>query len=140
MPEAPKVASGCLGEVGKSASEERALSHPSKIATCCYCGARAALMLAGDIRHELACSSCGAPLHNLKQMPMPAAGKAPAHFSHPIRTPKSKGKAGHKSAKKSKNSQHGDPSSKRKKPMKKRSKWAKDLIEDVFDVIEDIFD
>lgn len=40
-----------------------------KIATCCYCGTRAALVLAGEGRHELACSACGAPLHNLKQLP-----------------------------------------------------------------------
>ena len=36
-----------------------------KIATCCYCGTRAALQLRGDVQHELACASCGAPLHNL---------------------------------------------------------------------------
>jgi hypothetical protein len=32
-----------------------------KIATCCYFGTRAALVL-DRARHELACSSCGAPL------------------------------------------------------------------------------
>ncbi len=119
------------------------MPHPSKIATCCYCGARAALVLAGDTRHELACSSCGAPLHNLKQMPVPAPGKEPAHFSHPIRTPKSKGKHAHKSEKRAahpKKTWHDAPYQKKKKPKKKRGKWAKDLFEDVFDVIEDIFD
>lgn len=123
--------------------EERAVPHPSKIATCCYCGARAALVLSGDSRHELACSSCGAPLHNLKQMPVPARGKEPAHFSHPIRTPKSKGKAGYKTEKRAahpRNNWHDTPFSKKKKPKKRRGKWAKDLFEDVFDVIEDIFD
>ena len=39
-----------------------------KIATCCYCGTRAALVLTGKDRHELACSSCGAPLHDLKML------------------------------------------------------------------------
>lgn len=39
-----------------------------KIATCCYCGTRAALVLAGVGRHELACRSCGAPLSRLKQL------------------------------------------------------------------------
>ena len=39
-----------------------------KIATCCYCGTRAALVLAGSGRHELACRSCGAPLSALKQL------------------------------------------------------------------------
>lgn len=46
-----------------------------KIATCCYCGARAALVLGRD-RHELACSGCGAPLRALKSVPA-AAAKVP---------------------------------------------------------------
>ncbi len=39
-----------------------------KIATCTYCGTRAALVLNGEKSHELACSSCGAPLHDLKRL------------------------------------------------------------------------
>lgn len=122
---------------------ESVIPHPTKIATCCYCGARAALVLAGTTRHELACSSCGAPLHNLKKMPVPAPHKAPAHFSHPIRTPKTKGKAGHKSERrggKARSHWSDAPYTRKKKSNKKRGKWAKDLFEDVFDVIEDIFD
>lgn len=48
-----------------------------KLATCCYCGTRAALVLRGDSRHELTCSNCGAPLHRLKMLPSaePAAAK-----------------------------------------------------------------
>ena len=38
-----------------------------KIATCCYCGARAALRL-DRARHELACANCGAPLHEMKAL------------------------------------------------------------------------
>lgn len=81
-----------------------------KIATCCYCGTRAALVLAGDKRHELACSSCGAPLHNLKIMP----------------TAKTK-PAVHKAA----------PKTKIKK-QKKRKK--KSLFKEIFDIVEDIID
>jgi len=40
----------------------------SKIATCSYCGTRAALIL-DQGRHELVCSACGAPLHDMKAMP-----------------------------------------------------------------------
>jgi len=40
----------------------------TKIATCCYCGTRAALVLQGRESRELACSSCGAPLHALKSL------------------------------------------------------------------------
>ncbi len=39
----------------------------AKIATCCYCGARAALRL-DRARHELACAACGAPLRELKAL------------------------------------------------------------------------
>ena len=51
-----------------------------KIATCCYCGTRAALVLRGDSRHELSCAACGAPLHEMKAMPCDAQerGKAQA--------------------------------------------------------------
>ncbi len=109
------------------------MAQASKIATCCYCGTRAALVLRGDTRHELSCSNCGAPLHDLKIMPTPARDAAPAHFSHPIRTPKSKGKYAAKS--------RADSAKKpKKKYPKKRKSRAKDWLEDVFDVIEDIFD
>ncbi|WP_103762432.1 MULTISPECIES: hypothetical protein [Roseovarius] len=40
-----------------------------KIATCCYCGTRAVLVL-DEGRHELACGACGAPLHDMKMMPV----------------------------------------------------------------------
>jgi hypothetical protein len=42
------------------------MGYPTKIATCCYCGTRAALVLGRD-RHELSCSNCGAPLHDMKR-------------------------------------------------------------------------
>ncbi|ROU00224.1 hypothetical protein [Histidinibacterium lentulum] len=47
-----------------------------KIATCCYCGTRAALVLKGERRHELACASCGAPLHDLKRLKADTASAA----------------------------------------------------------------
>ena len=40
-----------------------------KMATCHYCGTRAALILRGQERHELSCANCAAPLHDLKIMP-----------------------------------------------------------------------
>ena len=30
-----------------------------KVATCCYCGTKAALVLRGKDSHELSCGSCG---------------------------------------------------------------------------------
>ena len=50
------------------------MGYPTKIATCCYCGTRAALVLTGKHRHELSCSGCGAPLHDLKMLPKDRTG------------------------------------------------------------------
>lgn len=36
------------------------MTHGTKVATCCYCGTKAALVLRGEKRHELTCSSRGA--------------------------------------------------------------------------------
>ncbi|MDJ0822410.1 MAG: hypothetical protein QNJ09_11465 [Paracoccaceae bacterium] len=44
------------------------MTKGTKIATCCYCGARTALVLRGKERHELSCASCGAPLHDMKML------------------------------------------------------------------------
>ena len=71
-------------------------------------------MLQGQTRHELACASCGAPLHVLKQMPAPEPRPMPSH-----------GKASSQK-----------PLKKKKKSKKKRKDW----FEDIFDAIEDIFD
>ncbi|WP_147124419.1 hypothetical protein [Shimia ponticola] len=99
-----------------------------KIATCCYCGTRAALVLAGDKSHELACSSCGAPLHDLKMLPKSAL-EAPMELVKPSRVRKTtKPKAGYKNS-------HKKP----KKRKKKKSLGAK-LFSEAFDIIEDIFD
>lgn len=98
----------------------------SKIATCCYCGTRAALVLLGKTRHELACSSCGAPLHDLKSVPL--------HKPKPVRHD-FRGYAP-KKAKPYRDTAYDKP---RKKP-KKRKKLTKKLFEEAFDFLEDIFD
>ena len=92
----------------------------TKIATCCYCGTRAALVLKGKERHELACSACGAPLHDLKIMPAPKAEKPKAKPSRPVYSKRPK------------------PQKKQKK-SKKRSRMSHFLGE-AWDVIDDIFD
>lgn len=48
-----------------------------KIATCCYCGTKAALVLRGKDSHELSCGSCGALLHDLKRLPVEPRAKTP---------------------------------------------------------------
>ncbi len=84
----------------------------AKIATCCYCGTRAALVLAGQGRHELACRSCGAPLTELKRL------KA----EHPVDR--------HRIA----------PSRVRQKRPVRRKGLLRRAWEEVLDEIEDIFD
>ncbi|WP_417750382.1 hypothetical protein [Ruegeria sp. SCP10] len=97
--------------------QESAISGPSKIATCCYCGTRAALVLTGKKRHELSCSSCGAPLHDLKMLP-----KHKVQKSKPARTAIS----------------HVAPPKSRKKKKKKSALYR--VLDEAWDVIEDIFD
>ncbi len=91
-----------------------------KIATCCYCGTRAALTLQGAVQHELACSTCGAPLHELKQMPArPQPVERKQHYEVSRRPDKRK---------------------KTKKKYKKKSKsWGEKLFDGLEEII-DIFD
>ena len=52
----------------------------TKIATCCYCGTKAALVLRGQDKHELTCSNCGAPLRSLKMLRKDSkAGRSDPH-------------------------------------------------------------
>lgn len=100
----------------------------TKVATCCYCGAKAALVLSGKQHHELTCSSCGAPLSKLKMLPKAGyeTGKAHAKMKHsaPLR--------GEYVA-------PGEARKKGKKPKKKKSLFQR-ALEEAFDVVEDIFD
>jgi hypothetical protein len=97
------------------------MPHPTKIATCCYCGTRAALVLKGKERHELACSACGAPLHDLKMLRKDRSGdrepvkRAPARPANPAKPRKVK-------------------------PGKKRSRILYRIFDEALDVIDDIFD
>ncbi len=108
------------------------MPQTQKIATCCYCGTRAILVL-DQSRHELACSACGAPLHEMKLMPKPAprvnefapSRNAPrttkrSNWSYPQERPYFKA---------------------RKKPKRRKGKYlSKKLFEEFWDVVEDIFD
>ncbi|MEM6275808.1 MAG: hypothetical protein AAF714_02585 [Pseudomonadota bacterium] len=100
----------------------------TKIATCCYCGHRAALVLAGESSHELACSSCGAPIHNLKMLPK-SRDKSHKDLVKPSPLP---GRQDHRTA----------PSTKSLKPKKQKKKksFKRRLMGEIFDIIEDIID
>lgn len=108
------------------------MPNSQKIATCCYCGSRAALVLSGRDRHELACSNCGAPLHELKMLRTDAHGDRELVHPSPIRAPRKPSKK-HRAPKSTKR--------KGKKSLKRRFKasiW--DIAEDVFEEVFDIFD
>ena len=95
----------------------------TKIATCSYCGMRTVLRLTARDGRELACGSCGAPLHEMKALKQPHA-KQPKH----VRS-RADGYV---------DWVHGPP---RKKPRRRRRKspW-KEMFEDAFDLFEDVFD
>lgn len=106
------------------------MPHQTKIATCCYCGTRAALVLKGKERHELACSSCGAPLHELKKLPSTARGDRELIKPSSIRNDRGKDKK-HRASK----------SKKRKRSlsqvfMGKLAEAAEDVFDDVFDIFD----
>lgn len=105
------------------------MGYPTKIATCCYCGTRAALVLGRD-RHELSCSSCGAPLHDMKRLRKEGKSsrksREGASYDYgPYQTPK-------------KHKHYAERP--RHKPRKKRKGLMRYFVEEAFDVLEDIFD
>lgn len=108
------------------------MGHPTKIATCCHCGSKAALKLDTG-RHELSCASCGAPLRDLKMMPKPKSSN--------LKSPKQKA-VSHQKLRQKFPEKAKAVSYKTSKPrkVKKRKSWLKDLAEDMFDFVEDIFD
>ena len=94
-----------------------------KIATCCYCGTKAALVLRGKDSHELSCGTCGAPLHDQKRLPVEPRAKTPKKRPndpwHPV----------------------SQKPTKKMKPQKKlKKKKGFSFMKAAFDVIEDVFD
>ena len=99
------------------------MHRSTKVATCCYCGTRAALVLDGA-RHELTCSACGAPLHDLKRLPIrddPPRPRRPA--GPPPREARPR-----------------PAKPKKRKPRKRRKSLLKTLWDEAEDLIEEIFD
>lgn len=94
----------------------------TKIATCCYCGTRAALVLRGETRHELSCAACGAPLHDLKSLPVKAAQKPGNATGRPAPRP-------HAPA-----TRPGGPRRRKRKSLSRR------ILSEALDLIEDILD
>ncbi|MEM6941792.1 MAG: hypothetical protein AAF943_13230 [Pseudomonadota bacterium] len=109
------------------------MGFPVKIATCCFCGTKAALTL-DQGRHELVCQSCGAPIRDLKTMPT-QRGKQQAR--------KKKRKAvDHRPELRDFPRTVALAPKRHEKPRrgKKRGRWFKKFAEEVFDLVEDILD
>jgi len=70
-------------------------------------------VLKGKQQHELSCSSCGAPLHNLKMMPKAKIAKAAQQDAYKKKSGQSK--------------------------KKKKSLFSR-VLDEAWDVIEDVFD
>jgi hypothetical protein len=109
------------------AEEKDACMAVTKIATCCYCGTKAALVLRGIDKHELACGNCGAPLRSLKMLPVsPDRPREPAarfadYSSKPVE--KSEGYA-----------------VSRPKKRRKTKSFGRRVFSQLWDVIEDVVD
>ena len=93
------------------------MGHP-KIATCCYCGTRAALVLRGDAWQKLPCAACAAPLYNLKSLPVEKVQRTPQSPALPLAKPARPPKARHK----------------------KRKSLSRRVVSEVIDLIDDILD
>ncbi len=116
------------------------MPQSAKIATCSYCGTRAALVLDKG-RHELACGTCGAPLHDMKPMPLDkGAGK-------PTRPKPAKGarqkveidwEAERRHALGGRTPSYAQP--RRARPAKRRKSFGAKVLSEVWDAVEDIFD
>lgn len=113
------------------------MPHGTKIATCCYCGTRAALVLKGKTRHELSCAACGAPLHDMKMLRADAVETAVSTAKVTPNRPKPKQRPHGVTPLPVWERKAGYPGKKKKK---KRKTLAKRFFEEAFDVLEDIFD
>lgn len=91
----------------------------TKIATCCYCGTKAALVLRGSDRHELTCGNCGAPLHAMKMLPVQKP--APKRHAEPVPT-------------------YTKRQEKRPKKVKKRKTLGRRMMSGLWDALEDVVD
>ena len=106
------------------------MAFSTKIATCTYCGARAALVLDRG-RHELSCDRCGAPLHDMKRLKADTGQREVekpvlGHGMHkrPYREPQAEAPNTYR----------------RRKRYKKRKSLMHRIMKEIIDVVDDIID
>jgi DNA-directed RNA polymerase subunit RPC12/RpoP len=107
------------------------MPYQTKIATCSYCGSRQVLKLSARGGHELACGSCGAPLHEMKWL------KADRDTGAAKRSPRRPAPHGDAVAHGWHEDRHDPRKRKRRKP---RKGLLREIFEEAFDVLDDIFD
>ncbi len=100
----------------------------TKIATCCYCGTKAALVLRGKDKHELSCGNCGAPLRALKMLP-----KQPGHATAPTATPA-------RPSKRKRIEKYPEYRKERPKKRRKSKGFGRRMMSEIWDVVEDVVD
>lgn len=109
-----------------------------KIATCSYCGTRAALIL-DQGRHELVCTACGAPLHDMKAMPK--THDTPRRHPPAGVTPKHRGARRRVKVDWAAERAHALGNERKRKPRRKsRKSLAYRVLDDLWDGIEDLLD
>lgn len=96
----------------------------TKIATCCYCGSKTMLQLTARGGHELACGRCGAPLHEMKGLPVSKNADRKIKRSRPAP---------------GRHRDHDDDDRPRRKKKRRKPAWSR-ALEEAFDFVEDIFD
>src|SRR5210317_2112907 len=104
------------------------MPQTTRLATCCYCGTRSALVLAGASSHRLACGACGAPLTQMKQLPCKGT-HGPVEAARPLKAPPPP----RPKPPRPQNPQNTKKAKKRQKPNRKLLSEAWDLLEDIFD-------
>jgi hypothetical protein len=104
-----------------------------KIATCSYCGTRAALVFDEGL-HELTCRACGAPLHEMKAMPQDPDRKSKKVKRTPVTVVERRRSAPPADDRREWRDWPAKRRPKRRKPLARR------MLEEIWDVVEDIFD
>lgn len=109
-------------------------SHPLRIVTCCYCGARSTLPAKLKRKERLVCSGCGAAIERIEaiqpvlERARRSGDRAKPAAPHPAERP------GDHLPK--------DRPARRRKGKRRRSMWynIREAFDDIEDLVDDIFD
>lgn len=108
-------------------------SHPTRILTCCYCGARSTLPRRGGA--ALVCHGCGAPVRRIEKL-QPALERLPRR--NDARRPAIPHPADHADGHKSKDRPARRRKGKHRKGKRRKGFWSRfeDRAEDLLDIFD----